>query len=556
MAEEKKEIHFKIDGKEVVGHPGETVIQVAHREGIPIPHYCYHPGLPMDGNCRMCLGKFAAPRGDQVVPFPKPMTTCTTYPSEGMEVDVSSEDVQSMRKDIMEFFLINHPLDCPICDQAGECSLQDYSYKFGRAKGRFKEEKVHRHTKDLGQYVAIWGERCIVCQRCVRFLDNVSGTSELGVINRGDRSVIDISPGHPVDNPLSLNVVDICPVGALVSRDFLYSQRVWFMKSKDSICGGCSKGCNITIDYDQKIRRIRSRPNPDVNGYWMCDYGRMTFKPTHSEKRLSKNFLRQKDGLEEIANHVVLEKAIEKLKELTGDGKKVGVLGSLHLTCEAMYTLQKLAQEIGAQEIGALASPVLKEETFPGFTIEGDKNPNRKGFEAIFGKDSLEKGLDEVIQAASKGELSALVLVSTIANFEPSKELVEALDKVECLVVVDTLEGPLSEKAHFLFAGSTYIEESGLFVNSRGNYQKLGGALFPPDRAEQNHKILQRLLNGWKGEKKEPLSGKLIREEMLKEVGAFKKLEPEKAYPHLHNLPQGTLMNEKLTYSASLERKV
>ena len=533
-----QEIRFKIDGKEVVAKPGETVIQVAHRYGIPIPHYCYHPGLPVDGNCRMCLAKFAAPRGDKIVPFPKPMTTCTTYPTEGMEVDTRSEEVQKMREQVMEFLLINHPLDCPICDQAGECSLQDYAYQFGRPKGRFKEEKVHKHKKVLGKYVILWGERCILCRRCIRFLDHISGTSELCVVERGDRAVIDVfDENHPLDNPLSLNVVDICPVGALLSRDFLFKQRVWYMKSKYSVCAGCAKGCNIIVDYDiEQIRRIRAKPNPDVNDYWLCDYGRMFFKHTHSEKRL--RYWKWEGKV--TPREEVLQKTAERFKKASS----VAVLGSLFLTCEAMYVLKKLANLVQAKWIGALERPVEEDQVFPGFRIPGDKNPNRRGFEAIFGKDILEKGFLEVVEALEREEVEALLVASSIPEFEPSERLLKAVEKAKFFALLDILENPLTEKADALMAGSTYTEENGIFVHEKGKWQKLSVVMLPPEQAKQNYWVLEALRRSIAEEPLDIPSQKEVREEMFKKEKAFENIPKENFYPELHNLPVGSWINE------------
>ncbi|RME03596.1 MAG: hypothetical protein D6805_05955 [Planctomycetota bacterium] len=533
-----REIHFKIDGKEVIAKEGETVIQVAHREGIQIPHFCYHPGLPIDGNCRMCIAKFAAPRGDKIVPFPKPMTTCTTYPTEGMEVDTTSQEVQEMRRGIMEFLLINHPLDCPVCDQAGECTLQDYAYTYGRDKGRFQEEKVHKHTKNMGKYVALWGERCIVCTRCVRFLDHISGTSEIGVVHRGDHAVVDIFEGHPLDNPLSMNVIDICPVGALVSRDFLFKQRVWFMQSAKTICTACSKGCNIFVDYDQhKLYRIRSRPNLDVNQWWICDYGRMYYKHVQREDRLKEFYERQEDQLQPKPNREVIQNAIEHLKN---NSQQTAFLASLHLTLEAMYLTYKLAQHLEISHIGALQNPILDDEVFPGFTIEGDKNPNRKGFQLIFGQDALENGLSKILELIQKQKIQTLLLISCIPDFQPPEELLHALKTLNKLILIDISQSPFLDYAHWALAGSTYTEEDGCFINSRGNYQIAQMALPTPGTAEQTHAILQRLIFAWKGETKEPISQRGVRKAMFKELPELSQLKEEKSYPHLSNNPQGT----------------
>jgi NADH-quinone oxidoreductase subunit G len=247
---EVKKIKVKINQVEYEVPANWSIIQACHNNGVEVPHYCYHQDLSVAGNCRMCLVKASN--------APRPVIACATPLAENMEIDTLSEDVVAARKSVLEFLLINHPLDCPECDQAGECRLQDYSYEYGRDHGRFHEEKNIRAKATLGPHVKYWGSRCIVCTRCVRFTDEISGTGELTVSQRGDRSEITVFPGQTLDNPLSLNTVDVCPVGALVSADFLYRSRVWFMHSTPSVCADCSLGCNTRVDVDKqnKIKRI------------------------------------------------------------------------------------------------------------------------------------------------------------------------------------------------------------------------------------------------------------------------------------------------------------
>ena len=248
---ESRTVKLKINGVEYTVPATWSLIQACHNHGITVPHYCYHEDLSVAGNCRMCLVRVAG--------MPKPVIACGTPVNEGMEVDTLSPEVEQERQSMMEFLLINHPLDCPECDQAGECRLQDYSYEYGRDHGRFQEEKVVRRKSTLGPHVKYWGSRCIVCTRCVRFTDEVSGTGELAVANRGDHSEIVVFPGQPLDNPLSMNTVDVCPVGALVSSDFLYRSRVWNMNSRESICASCAIGCNTRVDSDKQnlIKRVK-----------------------------------------------------------------------------------------------------------------------------------------------------------------------------------------------------------------------------------------------------------------------------------------------------------
>jgi NADH-quinone oxidoreductase subunit G len=218
----------------------------------------------------------------------KPITACTTPVTDGLEIITDSDSVKKARAGVLELMLINHPLDCPICDKSGECMLQDHTFAHGKDRSRMVEPKELKHTKDLGKDIIIWGNRCIVCTRCVRFCEEIAGTGELCVVERADHSVVDVFDGYPLQNNLSGNVVDICPVGALISKDFLYQARVWFQKKTDSICTACSRGCNIEIQTkDNRIKRLVARHNQRVNDYWMCDHGRYDVDYVLGEKRRS-----------------------------------------------------------------------------------------------------------------------------------------------------------------------------------------------------------------------------------------------------------------------------
>ncbi|MGH7832986.1 MAG: 2Fe-2S iron-sulfur cluster-binding protein, partial [Candidatus Binatia bacterium] len=258
-------VKITIDGREITTAKGKTVILAAAEAGIAIPHYCYHPKLSIAGNCRMCLV--------EIEKMPKLQIACNTQVSEGMAVITQSSKVLQARQAVMEFLLINHPLDCPICDQAGECWLQDYYMKHDLSPSRMLERKEHQPKREVfGPNVVFDGERCIKCTRCVRFLQEITRTEELTVLNRSDHATIALFPGEVLDNPLSANVNDICPVGALTDRDFRFKVRVWYLSSTPSICPGCSTGCNIKIEtYQNRIARFKPRVNEEVNSHWLCD---------------------------------------------------------------------------------------------------------------------------------------------------------------------------------------------------------------------------------------------------------------------------------------------
>ena len=282
-----------INDNEITVEPGTTILQAAQQLGIFIPHYCYHPGLKQVGSCRMCLVE--EERSVKLIP------SCAYPVTEGMVVRTETEKVVKARKAVMEFFLVNHPLDCPVCDKAGECELQNYAYEYGQQHSRMTVAKVRFPKKDLGKHVLIWPERCILCSRCVRFCQEISGTSELFVLSRGDKSEISVMPGKRVDNRLSGNVIQLCPVGALISKDFLYKSRVWYLKKVTGICPACSRGCNVTYEHRNGIiYRTLARLNPHVNDYWICDDGRYEFRAPEKEKRVHAPLLRRESHLREV----------------------------------------------------------------------------------------------------------------------------------------------------------------------------------------------------------------------------------------------------------------
>jgi NADH-quinone oxidoreductase subunit G len=450
-----KEVKIKIDDKELTVPANWTVIRAAHENGIDVPHYCYHKDLTIAGNCRICMvGLKGAPR---------PVVACAQPVAEGMEVTTKGKDVEEARKSVMEFLLINHPLDCPECDQAGECKLQDYSYEYGRDHGRFHEEKVVKSKATMGPHVKYWGSRCIVCTRCVRFEEEVSGQGTLGVIYRGDRSEISLFPGKTLDNPLSLNTVDICPVGALVSSDFLFQTRVWNLHSRPSLCADCAVGCNTRVDLNAKeqIKRIVPRRNDQVNKEWMCDYGRLSFPYVH-ENRLMKPLVDGKDA--------PYKEARQAAAALLGKGRVVFLISAWNSN-EAFEALRHLAAAVPGSEVAGYANPGRADEVFPGFTISGDKNPNRKGMQEVLGIDA-DASLKEL--ASDKGKIATLVLVHNIPGYQPTAEMKAVLDRSENVVLLDLAKSDLLKYGNVAVALPTLttFEKSGTFVNKDGVRQK------------------------------------------------------------------------------------
>src|ERR1051325_5234141 len=336
-----------INDIEIDAKDGQTVIQAALDHGIDIPHYCYHPDLPIDGNCRMCLV--------EVEKMPKLTPSCTTVCGEGMKVTTNNERVKMAVRGVLEFLLINHPVDCPVCDQAGECRLQDYYMVYGLHTSEIEPEmKVHkRKVVPLGEMVMLDQERCVLCSRCIRFFEHVTGTGEMQFFGRGDHTVIGTIDDRPLENPYSGNVVDICPVGALTSRDFRFKCRVWFLHSTDSVCGGCSTGCNMRVDHrDGTIFRLLPRRNPEVNRSWLCDEGRLSYHRLNNTERVARPLLKGRDGIQAPVKWEDAARSIDaRLKEFAGANGAESVLGfaSPSATNEALFLFKRyLTDQIGA----------------------------------------------------------------------------------------------------------------------------------------------------------------------------------------------------------------
>jgi NADH-quinone oxidoreductase subunit G len=456
---------IKINGTEVDAPEGANLLKVCLEQGAFVPHYCWHPGLSPAGNCRMCLVKVSTSR--------KLETACMYPCSEGLEVTTEGPEVEAGRKAVLEYMLINHPLDCPICDKAGECDLQDFTYTYRGGVSRFTDRKVVRHTKDLGPNIRIWGSRCINCTRCIRFCDEITGTGELGIVNRGDKSVVDVFPGIPIDNPLSLNVVDICPVGALNDRSFLYQARVWFTDRTKSICPSCSRGCNITItSHDNAIKRLQPRTNLEVNGYWMCDEGRMNVKYVSEERRLRAG----KGSLQELASMI---------RE-----KPFAAVVSAYQTIEELHLIRKL----GIKTIGLLALERGEPRKFPGgFVINADKTPNRAGAVQILGEEAASSGLKKVIEELQGGAAKGLLVLNGIPDLNIPEKLVAAAKKAEFVAVSDILPNPLVELADVVIPGSTWAEKDGTYMNADRRIQRIRKAVNPPGGVRSELQWLQEI---------------------------------------------------------------
>ena len=476
-------IKITIDGREVVSSKGKTVIQVAAEAGVAIPYYCYHPKLSIAGNCRMCLV--------EIEKMPKLQIACNTQIAEGMAVLTQSPKVLSARKSVMEFLLINHPVDCPICDQAGECWLQDYYMQHDRQESRFGERKEHDRKREIfGPNVVFDGERCIKCTRCVRFLQEITHTNELTVIERSDDSTIALFPGTVLDNPLSANVVDICPVGALTDRDFRFKVRVWYLQKTRSVCPGCSTGCNISVEtYQNRIARFKPRVNEEVNSHWLCDEGRYCFHDLTGGERLTTPMIRQEGGLVPATWEQALQAAINGLR---GASRLAGILSARN-TNEEAFLFARLMKSLSADA----ALEVVYEEDELTETEKILKSPDRSpNFRGARDMGVCDGGFDAVMRRLAGGEFSsAYVAGDDILTLSGnSAALRNALQKLSFLVVQDIRLTETAKVAHVVFPSTHFGEKEGTYTNRKGRVQKLNQAVIPPEGALPDTDIFSRLL--------------------------------------------------------------
>jgi NADH-quinone oxidoreductase subunit G len=511
-----EKIKVRVDGQEVevpktmpdpqTGKPvPTTMIQACHAIKVDVPHYCYHPKLPVAGNCRMCLVEFGTPAvGPDRKPIlnpdgtpkisksPRPAIACATPISPGMEIYTNTPAVKLMREGVLEFLLINHPLDCPICDQAGECKLQEYSVDYGKAESRFVEAKVHKPKRvDLGPRIVLDDERCILCTRCIRFTRDVVGDDALGIVNRGSYNTLTAYPGRQFDNNYTLNTVDICPVGALTSKDFRFQMRVWFLKETKSLCTSCATGCNIVIGSRQeKVYRYEPRENDAVNACWMCDYGRLNYKWIGREDRL---VAIQAPGAKTPALPTGGWDWGAIIKEISGRLSQVpqgsvAMVASARQTNEELFLLSKLAGKLGA-----LTDSVPRIGEGDKLLLNADRNPNSAGARLTgIAAEPMGSRLPRIAEGIRSGAIKALVVFGEdVTRCGLSAEL---LGKLELLVVSDILPNETTKLAHYLLPGCAHAEKRGTFTNTKGRVQKFMRAVEPRGQARPEWEFLHELV--------------------------------------------------------------
>ncbi|HYC21465.1 MAG TPA: 2Fe-2S iron-sulfur cluster-binding protein [Candidatus Bathyarchaeia archaeon] len=491
----QKPVTITVDGQRITAEAGAPLLQVALDHGIQIPHYCYHPKLSIDGSCRMCQVK--------IEKAPKLAISCNTPITDGMVVDTQGAEVERARRGVMELLLINHPLDCPICDQAGECFLQDYSFGYGRGDARTSTPRRKGPKRvEIGPRVVFDQERCILCRRCVRFTKEISETEELRVFGIGDRSHIGTFPGKPLDNDYSINTADICPVGALLSKEFHHRLRVWFLEETESVCASCSNGCNVKIGaYRNQIWRMVPRRNDAVNDTWMCDHGRLNFGYVHDPARIRIPTVRRpgRKGAPPEAIRTNIDDAIESAAALlrqTLDAhgpQAIGVIGSPHLTNEESFRLARLVREAIGTPNFDLVVPLGKSDDF---LIKAEKAANARGARDVGVAPGAEgKDAAAMLAAAAASELKLLFVVGSgdVVGVLGEEAVDRALGGLASLIVQDVLPSRMTERADVVLPGLTWAEKDGSFTNHAGRVQRIRKAIAPVAESLSDGEIFTRL---------------------------------------------------------------
>jgi NADH-quinone oxidoreductase subunit G len=475
-----------VDGRQLEVAEGRTILQALDDLGllmseVDVPHYCWHPKLSIDGSCRLCQVEIEG--------MPKLQIACNTPVQDGMVVRTDSERVRRAREGVMELLLVNHPLDCPICDQAGECKLQDYAFDYGVLHSRTREpRRALKKNVELGPTIVFDQERCILCRRCVRFCREVPKTGELAIFHRGDASVVDVLPGVPLDNPYSMNVADICPVGALTTRDFRFKIRVWFLDEVPGICTGCARGCNVHLGVaNNKVHRYVPRRNDAVNGTWICDAGRMTYKQIGAPNRLRQCLVRDASGaLEPAEPDAAIALAAARLRALV-DAKGAGVVAGIasgHASNEDLFTFRRFLEALGT-EVAGLAVPLGDSDDL---LVHEEKAANARGARAIgFGP------AGPVIDRIRSGGVDALILIGHDALAPDCLGGPEPLARLDTVIGFDTHQSDLQRVAHVLFPVRHAAEKHGTLTSCDGRVQRVRPAVEPAWETASEGELLWRL---------------------------------------------------------------
>ena len=544
LAAEKGLVNVQIDGHWIQVPKGTRMIEACKIAEKEVPHYCYHPKLSSPGNCRMCLVQMGMPPrpapgaepeyGDdgyqEIGWMPRPVIACANTVGENMGIRTGGDLVEKCREGVMEFLLINHPLDCPICDQAGECSLQEFSVEHGKGISRFEENKIKKPKNvDIGPRIRLDDERCIMCSRCIRFMDEVADDAVLGFTDRGTHTTLSVHPGRKLDSNYGLNTVDICPVGALTSNDFRFQMRVWFLKETPTIDVNCGTGCNTTVwTRGNEIFRITPRENNEVNSAWMPDSHRLAFHEIHSEKRLTSALVSQSDSSEgKKHTTTTLEAAVKQaaagFKGLSGH--EVALIASARGTNEELLLVKKLKEALGTDNLVLIA----RQGESDGKLISEDRNPNTTGAKLILGEQIFDR-FDQVKGDIALGQIKAALVIGedlTESGFNSDE-----LAKLQHLVVLNILSNATAGRANVVLPGASFAEKRGSMVNVTGRLQRLNRAILPPGEAAPDWEILAALLAELKPEAAQPKMIQEVFAMLATEVSEFKDLTLQKIGDH------------------------
>jgi NADH-quinone oxidoreductase subunit G len=465
---------IRVDGIEYQVAEGRTILQALDdlgvlMNGVDVPHYCWHPKLSIDGSCRLCQV--------EVEGIPKLQIACNTPVKDGMVISTSSERVKRAREGVMELLLLNHPLDCPICDQAGECKLQDYAFEWGVSHARTREaRRPAKKRVDLGPTIVFDQERCILCRRCVRFCREIPKTGELGVFDRGDRSLLETFPGMPLDNPYSMNVADICPVGALTTKDFRFKIRVWFLEDVPGICTGCANGCNVHMGVaNDKVYRYVPRRNDAVNDTWLCDVGRLSYQEIGAPDRLKQAFV----GGEPVPYPDALAAATTRLRQVPPSA--IAAVASAFASNEDLAELARLLDTLGVSARGV----AIRRGDADALLVKAEKAPNGEGARALGFGDAA-----PVVEAIRSGAVRALLVSGhhLLDLLDPAE-----LARLEHVILLDTHRSALERAAHVVLPVRHAAEKSGTFTNHAGRVQRFEAAVEPAWEALSEGEVFARL---------------------------------------------------------------
>lgn len=506
-AAEKGLVNVQIDGNWIQVPRGTRMIEACKIAEKEVPHYCYHPKLTSPGNCRMCLVQMGMPPrpapgtspvfGDdgyqEIGWMPRPVIACANTVAENMGIKTTGDLVEKTREGVMEFLLINHPLDCPICDQAGECSLQEFSVEHGRGQSRFVEDKVKKPKNvDIGPRINLDDERCIMCSRCIRFMDEVADDAVLGFSERGTHTTVTCHPDRRLDSNYGMNTIDLCPVGALTSKDFRFQMRVWFLKETKSIDINCGTGCNTTVwTRGSQVYRVTPRRNDEVNSEWMPDSHRLAFHETQGENRLTDPMIKV-DGKHQITDwNTAIYSAADALKEFKSN--EVAIIASARQTNEELFLTQGLADTLGTENLAT----VQRTGEPDGKLISADRNPNTNGAKLILGDSSAK--LATIKDGLNNGNIKALIVLNEDL-FEAANFSHEDLAGAELIISSHIIANNTAQASDIILPGSSFAEKRGSMINVTGRIQRLNQAIQPAGNSREDWEIIRDLILAINGE--------------------------------------------------------